>query len=97
MEIKTRGRKSGQTKSQSVISDPIINPYSVNITEYGFDVVDADKGLNGFIGAYSTLDAAFNKIVKLKIADKKTEYSLSSFLKEYKNIQEQIEKLLTEK
>ena len=39
----SRGRQKGQTKRMSIIKDPIIAPYQIQIEEDQFVLVDSDK------------------------------------------------------
>ena len=38
-----RGRQKGQTKRMSMIKDPIIAPYEIQVEEDQFVLVDTDK------------------------------------------------------
>ena len=93
-EKKSFGRVKGQTKNQSVISDDLISPYVIQIDEYSYTVMDSTKPTSGFMGSFTQLSSAINKIVQYKIASKKETYSLSEFLTQYSKTKEKIETAL---
>lgn len=88
------GRVKGQTKNQSVISDDLISPYVIQVDEYSYTVMDSTKPTSGFMGSFTQLSSAINKIVQYKIASKKETYSLSEFLTQYSKTKEKIETAL---
>jgi hypothetical protein len=93
-EKRTFGRVKGQTKSQSVISDALIAPYEIQVDEYSYTVVDSTKPTSGFMGSFTELSSAVNKIIQFKIASKRETYSLSSFISEYKETKNNIKHFL---
>jgi hypothetical protein len=94
-EKRTFGRVKGQTKSQSIISDALIAPYEIQVDEYSYTVVDATKPTSGFMGSFTELSSAVNKIIQYQIASKKQNYSLNEFINEYSNTKTQIKNLLS--
>ena len=85
-----RGRQKGQTKRMSMIKDPIIAPYEIQIEEDQFVLVDTDK--NKPLGYYSDLPSAIQKISRLGLADAKEEYTLAGFIESYNNIKNKLTK-----
>ena len=49
-----RGRQKGQTKRMSMIKDPIIAPYQIQVEEDQYVLIDTEK--NKPLGYYSQLD-----------------------------------------
>ena len=47
-EKRSFGRVKGQTKSQSIIADPLLFPYEINVDEYSYVVIDSSKSGNNF-------------------------------------------------
>ncbi len=94
-EKKSFGRVKGQTKNQSIISDDLISPYVIQVDEYSYTVMDSTKPTSGFMGSFTQLSSAINKIVQYKIAGKKETYSLNGFLTQYSETKEKIENALS--
>ena len=92
---KTFGRVKGQTKSQSIISDDLLSPYVIQVDEYSYTVMDSTKPTSGFMGSFTQLSSAVNKIVQYKIASKKETFSLNEFLTQYSETKEKIQNALT--
>ena len=92
---KTFGRVKGQTKSQSIISDDLLSPYVIQVDEYSYTVMDSTKPTSGFMGSFTQLASAVNKIVQYKIASKKETFSLNEFLTQYSETKEKIQNALT--
>lgn len=93
-EKKTFGRVKGQTKNQSLISDDLISPYVIQVDEYSYTVMDSTKPTSGFMGSFTQLSSAINKIVQYQIASKKETYSLNEFLTQYSETKEKIQTAL---
>lgn len=93
-EKRAFGRTKGQTKSQSVISDKNFAPYEIQIDDYSYTVVDSTKPTNGFCGSFTNLSGAIEKIIQFQVASKRETYSLTGFIREYKDIKNNITQLL---
>ena len=85
-----RGRQKGQTKRMSIIKDPVIAPYEIQVEEDQFVLIDTEK--NKPLGYYSNLETAITKISRMGLANQKDEYTLVGFIESYNNIKEQITK-----
>jgi hypothetical protein len=85
-----RGRQKGQTKRMSMIKDPIIAPYEIQVEEDQFVLVDTNKDKP--LGYYSDLPSAIQKISRLGLANAKEEYTLAGFIESYNNIKNKITK-----
>ena len=55
-----RGRQKGQTKRMSMIKDPVIDPYEIQVEEDQFVLIDTDKDKP--LGYYSNLESAVKKM-----------------------------------
>ncbi len=101
-EIKKKGRGrpkgsgSGKNKggNETVIIDPLLNPYKIYVDDNCYTIVDKDKPVtNSTIqiekpyGYYTSLGGALTKIIKMKMVSNKT-YSISEYIKEYKEMTE---------
>ena len=75
-----RGRQKGQTKRMSIIKDPIISPYEIQVEENQYVLIDTEKEKP--LGYYSNLSNAVQKISRLGLANQKEEYTLAGFIKE---------------
>ena len=60
-----RGRQKGQTKKVSIIKDPSILPYEIQIEEDQFILIDASK--NKPLSYHSSLDSAIKKISRVAL------------------------------
>ena len=60
-----RGRQKGQTKRMSVIKDPIIAPYEIQVEEDQYVLIDTDKDKP--LGYYSDLTNAIQKISRMSL------------------------------
>ena len=49
-----RGRQKGQTKRMSVIKDPVIAPYEIQVEEDQYVLIDTDKDKELIIREYNT-------------------------------------------
>ena len=55
-----RGRQKGQTKRMSIIKDPVIAPYEIQVEEDQYVLIDTEKDKP--LGYYSDLKNAIQKI-----------------------------------
>ena len=85
-----RGRQKGQTKRMSIIKDPVIAPYEIQVEEDQFVLIDTEKDKP--LGYYSNLETAITKISRMGLANAKEDYTLAGFIESYNNIKEQITK-----
>jgi hypothetical protein len=85
-----RGRQKGQTKRMSMIKDPIIAPYEIQVEEDQYVLVDTEKDKP--LGYYSDLSNAIQKVSRMSLANAKEEYTLAGFIESYNNIKNQITK-----
>jgi hypothetical protein len=85
-----RGRQKGQTKRMSIIKDPIINPYEIQVEEDQYVLIDTDKEKP--LGYYSDLSNAIQKITRLGLANQKEEFTLAGFIESFNNIKNQLTK-----
>ena len=85
-----RGRQKGQTKRMSVIKDPIITPYEIQVEEDQYVLIDTTK--NKPLGYFSNLETAITRVSRMSLANAKEDYTLAGFIESYNNIKEQITK-----
>ena len=85
-----RGRQKGQTKRMSVIKDPVIAPYEIQVEEDQFVLIDTNK--NKPLGYYSSLETAITRVSRMGLANAKEDYTLAGFIESYNNIKEKITK-----
>ena len=85
-----RGRQKGQTKRMSVIKDPVIAPYEVQVEEDQFVLIDTEK--NKPLGYFSNLETVITRVSRMSLANAKEDYTLAGFIESYNNIKEQITK-----
>ena len=85
-----RGRQKGQTKRMSLIKDPIIAPYEIQVEEDQYVLIDTEKDKP--LGYYSDITNAIEKISRLGLANAKEEYTLAGFIESYNNIKNKITK-----
>ena len=71
-----RGRQKGQTKRMSVIKDPVIAPYEIQVEEDQYVLIDTEKDKP--LGYYSSL------------ANQKEEFTLAGFIESFNNIKNQL-------
>ena len=83
-----RGRQKGQTKRMSVIKDPIMAPYEIQVEEDQFVLIDTEKEKP--LGYYTDLVYVIKKISRLGLANKKEEYTLAGFIESYNNINKKL-------
>ena len=85
-----RGRQKGQTKRMSIIKDPIISPYEIQVEEDQYVLIDTEKEKP--LGYYSNLSNAVQKISRLGLANRKEEYTLAGFIESFNNIKNKLTK-----
>ena len=85
-----RGRQKGQTKRMSIIKDPIISPYEIQVEEDQYVLIDTEKEKP--LGYYSNLSNAVQKISILGLANQKEEYILAGFIESFNNIKNKLTK-----
>ena len=85
-----RGRQKGQTKRMSMIKDPIIAPYEIQVEEDQFVLVDTDKDKP--LGYYSDLESAIKRVSRMSLANQKEDYTLAGFVESFNNIKNQLVK-----
>ena len=83
-----RGRQKGQTKRMSIIKDPIISPYEIQVEEDQYVLIDTEKEKP--LGYYSTLDAVILKVSRISLANAKEDYTLAGFIESYNNIKNKL-------
>ena len=83
-----RGRQKGQTKRMSIIKDPVIAPYEIQVEEDQFVLIDTEKEKP--LGYYSDLEHAILKVSRMSLANAKEEYTLAGFIESYNNIKNKI-------
>jgi hypothetical protein len=85
-----RGRQKGQTKRMSMIKDPIIAPYEIQVEEDQYVLVDTEKDKP--LGYYSSLDSAIKRVSRMSLANRKEDYTLAGFIESFNNIQNKLTK-----
>ena len=85
-----RGRQKGQTKRMSMIKDPIIAPYEIQVEEDQFVLIDTEKDKP--LGYYSSLDSAIKRVSRMSLANAKEDYTLVEFIERFNNIKNQLTK-----
>ena len=83
-----RGRQKGQTKRMSIIKDPVIAPYEIQVEEDQYVLIDTKKDKP--LGYYSDLKNAIHKISRLGLANQKEDYTLAGFIESFNNIKNQL-------
>ena len=86
--INMRGRQKGQTKRMSMIKDPIIAPYEIQVEEDQYVLIDTEKDKP--LGYYSNLSNAIQKISRLGLANQKEEFTLAGFIESFNNIRKNL-------
>ena len=79
-----RGRQKGQTKRMSMIKDPIIAPYEIQVEEDQYVLVDTEKDKP--LGYYSDLNAVIKRVSRMSLANAKENYTLTEFVESFNNI-----------
>ena len=85
-----RGRQKGQTKRMSMIKDPIIAPYEIQVEEDQYVLIDTEKDKP--LGYYSSLDSAIKRVSRMSLANQKEDYTLAGFVESFNNIKNQLVK-----
>lgn len=85
-----RGRQKGQTKRMSIIKDPIIAPYEIQVEEDQYVLIDTEKDKP--LGYYTDLEYAIQKISRLGLANQKEVYTLAGFIESFNNIKNKLVK-----
>jgi hypothetical protein len=85
-----RGRQKGQTKRMSMIKDPIIAPYQIQVEEDQFVLIDTEKDKP--LGYYSDLENAIKRVSRMSLANAKEEYTLAGFIESFNNIKNKLTK-----
>ena len=85
-----RGRQKGQTKRMSIIKDPVIAPYEIQVEEDQYVLIDTEK--NKPLGYFSNLETVITRVSRMSLANAKEDYTLAGFIESYNNIKEQITK-----
>ena len=85
-----RGRQKGQTKRMSIIKDPVIAPYEIQVEEDQYVLIDTEKEKP--LGYYSNLEAVILKVSRMNLANQKEEYTLAGFIESFNNIKNQLTK-----
>ena len=83
-----RGRQKGQTKRMSVIKDPIIAPYEIQVEEDQFVLIDTEKDKP--LGYYSDLESAIKKVSRMSLANAREDYTLAGFIESFNNIKNKL-------
>ena len=83
-----RGRQKGQTKRMSIIKDPIIAPYEIQVEEDQYVLIDTKKEKP--LGYYSDLKYAIQKISRLGLANQKEEFTLAGFIESFHSIKNKL-------
>jgi len=87
-----RGRQKGQTKRMSVIKDPVIAPYEIQVEEDQYVLIDTEKDKP--LGYYSDLARAVERVSRMSLANAKEEYTLAGFIESYNNIKNKLTKTI---
>ena len=87
-----RGRQKGQTKRMSIIKDPVIAPYEIQVEEDQYVLIDTEKDKP--LGYYSNLTSAIQKISRMSLANQKEEYTLAGFIESFNKIKNKLTKLI---
>ena len=85
-----RGRQKGQTKRMSMIKDPVIDPYEIQVEEDQYVLVDTEKDKP--LGYYSNLEQVIKKVSRMSLANQKEDYTLAGFIESFNNIKNQLTK-----
>ena len=83
-----RGRQKGQTKRMSMIKDPVIDPYEIQVEEDQYVLVDTEKDKP--LGYYSNLEQVIKKVSRMSLANQKEDYTLAGFIESFNNIKDQL-------
>tara|TARA_B100001113_G_scaffold311471_1_gene275330 strand:- start:47 stop:322 length:276 start_codon:yes stop_codon:yes gene_type:complete len=83
-----RGRQKGQTKRMSIIKDPVIAPYEIQVEEDQFVLIDTEKDKP--VGYYSDLESAIKRVSRMSLANAKEDYTLAGFIESFNNIKNKL-------
>ena len=83
-----RGRQKGQTKRMSMIKDPVIDPYEIQVEEDQYVLVDTEKDKP--LGYYSNLEQVIKKVSRMSLANQKEDYTLAGFIESFNNIKNKL-------
>ena len=83
-----RGRQKGQTKRMSIIEDPVIAPYIIQVEEDQYVLVDSSKDKP--LGYYSDLGNAIQRVSRMGLVNQKESYTLTGFIESYNNIKNKL-------
>ena len=83
-----RGRQKGQTKRMSIIKDPVIAPYEIQVEEDQFVLIDTEK--NKPLGYFSNLETVITRVSRMSLANAKEDYTLAGFIESYNNIKNEL-------
>ena len=83
-----RGRQKGQTKRMSVIKDPIIAPYEIQVEEDQYVLIDTEKEKP--LGYYTKLESCILRVSRMSLANAKDEYTLAGFIESFNNIKNKL-------
>ena len=87
-----RGRQKGQTKRMSIIKDPIIAHYEIQVEEDQYVLIDTEKDKP--LGYYSDLARAVERVSRMSLANAKEEYTLAGFIESFNNIKNKLTKTI---
>ena len=73
----SKGRQKGQTKRMSIIEDPVIAPYIIQVEEDQYVLVDSSKDKP--VGYYGELASAIQRISRMGLVNSKESYTLTGF------------------
>ena len=85
-----RGRQKGQTKRMSIIRDPLITPYEIQVEEDQYVLIDTEKDKP--LGYYSNLKTAIKRVTRMSLANQKEDFTLTEFIENFNNIQDKLTK-----
>ena len=74
----------------SIIKDPVIAPYEIQVEEDQYVLIDTEKGKP--MGYYSQLDSAILKVSRMSLANTKEDYTLAGFIESFNNIKNKLTK-----
>ena len=83
-----KGRQKGQTKRMSVIKDPVIAPYEIQVEEDQYVLIDTEKEKP--LGYYTDLVYAIQRVSRMSLANAKEEYTLAGFIESFNNIKNKL-------
>ena len=83
-----RGRQKGQTKRMSVIKDPIITPYEIQVEEDQYVLIDTEKDKP--MGYFSDMEHVILKVSRMSLANSKEDYTLAGFIESFNNIKNKL-------